>query len=92
MPRWLRWWLALTLWFFWVLIIVIGMPFVLSQLVNVGEAPFTQEQAVFLSDSFPGGRFVAPNRYRWCDGRAFIYFDSRGDVWNHAESCWRIDR
>ena len=90
MPRWLQWWLGLSLAAAWFLVIVVGGSFALTTAVNSGEQPFTKEQADYLKTAYPGGRFDGPHRYRWCDGRVFIYFDARGDTWNHAEQCWKV--
>ena len=89
MPRWLQLWLGLSLFCAWAAVLLVAVPFVISQMVSAGEPAFTDEQATYLRESFPGGTFEAQSRYKWCDGRVFMYFDSRGDAWNHGESCWR---
>lgn len=89
-PRWLQVQLALTLWAFWALVAIVGGSAGLSYLTRTTERAFTNDERAYLVSSFAGGQFIAPSQYKYCDGRVFMYFDSRGDVWNHGESCWRV--
>lgn len=92
MPRWLRWWLTASLALFWAAVLLVGVPFALSRAVNSGEPAFSDEQSRYLKEAYPGGVFISSSQYRWCDGRVFVYFDSRGDSFNYSQSCWRIER
>lgn len=90
MPRWLQVQLSVTLWAFWALVIVVGGSYALSRLTASGERPFTLDEKAYLEYTYPGGAFIAASTYKWCDqSGTFRYFDSRGDVWHHNESCWR---
>ena len=89
MPRPLQGALWFTIGFFWFVVVTVGGSYGLSLLVNTHEAPFTLDERAYLSETYPGGTFIAPSQYKWCDGGVFRYFDSRGDVWHHNESCWR---
>ena len=55
-------------------------------------APFTNDQAAYLREAYPRGAFASKSTYQWCDGRIWVYFDSRGDTWNFGQQCWRVDR
>lgn len=92
MPKWLQTQLALTLWAFWEFIAIVGGSAGLSYLTRATEDGFTVDERAYLKTSFPGGTFTAPSIYKWCDSSGtFRYFDSRGDIWNHGESCWRME-
>ena len=90
MPRWLSLWLGVTLFTFWAVVVLVGVPVLLAQLTNKGERPFDRDERTALQAEYPGGTFPSDSTYKWCDGAKFIYFDSRGDLWHHAETCYRL--
>lgn len=92
MPRWVRWLVVLTVLEVQAILVFVVAPFLLSQAVKAGEPSFTPDQRSYLSETYPGGTFTSASLYKWCDGRLFLYFDSRGDSFNYAQSCWKVDR
>lgn len=89
MPRWLAAWVGISLAVWWSIALLIGVPFLLTKLTQSGEQDFTRDQTAYLKEQFPGGTFTAPSEYKWCDGRMWVFFDSRGDTWNVGASCWK---
>lgn len=92
MPRWLQLWIGATLGVGWFLFVVVGGSYGLSALTHAGEAPFSAEQQTYLRKAYPDGVFESSSRYRSCDGRVWVYFDSRGDTWQFNQQCWRVER
>lgn len=90
MPRWLQYLVAAGAISWLALLIFVGFPFAMSKLVTAGEQPFSREQREYLTKAYPGGALTSPSEYRWCDGRVFVHFNSRGDSYHFNAPCWKV--